>query len=279
MPRGFRPELVALAGSMVKMRVTGLWANGPGRRRRVDRRLARGVEVHADDEIAALAHDPAGAGRRGAVDVHRHRREQAVGVVTDLRVEQARGHVEVDAAVHVEGLVGELRVAGRVEHRDQALDVQVEAERRLGRGGRVGDEAAAVEERDALEEVREGARRLRLGAIGGAVGEDGARGVSRRRVHEGAAGEVEARVRHRGEDHLVDDGVGRGRHNVDDGLTRIVEDTLADDRRSLGSSREGGVVGASQVGGARRERIPPAAGRRSSARTAPRRGRPSRRRW
>src|SRR5262249_62285216 len=30
MPRGLRPELVALAGSMVKMRVTGLWANGPG---------------------------------------------------------------------------------------------------------------------------------------------------------------------------------------------------------------------------------------------------------
>ena len=30
MPRGLRPELVALAGSMVKMRTTGLTANGPG---------------------------------------------------------------------------------------------------------------------------------------------------------------------------------------------------------------------------------------------------------
>ena len=84
----------------------------PRARRRVDRRLARGVEVHADDEIAALAHDPARAGRRGAVDVHRHRREQPVGVVTDLRVEQACRHVEVDAAVHVEGLVGDLGVGG-----------------------------------------------------------------------------------------------------------------------------------------------------------------------
>src|SRR5262249_21073309 len=87
----------------------------PGAGRRVDGRLAA-VEVHADDEVAALAHHPARSRGRRAVDVDGYRREHAVGVVTDLRVEQARGQVEVDPAVHVEGLVGELGIAARVEY-------------------------------------------------------------------------------------------------------------------------------------------------------------------
>ena len=188
------------------------------RRRRVDRRLAVGVEGHADDEVAALAHHPAGVGVFRAVDVDRHRGEEPFGVVADLRVQQAGGQVEVDAAIQVERLIGDLLVGRDIEDRDQALHVGVEAQRRLRRGGGVGHEAAFAEQRDALQQVREGAGGLRLGTVGAAVGEDGARRVTGGGVDERAAREVEARVDGR-QDDLPDHRVGRGGDDVDHPFT------------------------------------------------------------
>src|SRR5262249_3521922 len=49
----------------------------PGTGRGVDRWPPGGVEVHPDDEVAALADDPALAGGVRAIDVHWHLREQA----------------------------------------------------------------------------------------------------------------------------------------------------------------------------------------------------------
>ena len=57
----------------------------------------------------------------GAVDVDRHRREHAFGVVADLRVEQAGRQVEVDAAVHVEGLIARSRCWRRMANTDMRL--------------------------------------------------------------------------------------------------------------------------------------------------------------
>ena len=92
-------------------------------------------------------------------------------------------------------------------------------------------------------------------AVRPAVGEDRARRVVPPAVLTNAPrAKLKPVLAMRREHHLVDDGVGGGRDDVDHGLARVVEDALADHRLAVGARRErgAGTGGAAQIGAARR---------------------------